>query len=92
MEFYSTFSFDETISDDKIMTKKSIFFRLGGRKHSMTLANFGVGLGLYTEEVLEDEYFEEYFKGGVKNETKITNSALNEFWARVSSQDSLILS
>ena len=74
------------------MTEKSIFFRLGGKKHSMTLAEFGVALGLYTEEAMEDEYFEEYFKGGVRNEVKITNEALNEFWARVSSEDSLILS
>ena len=36
----------------------------------MTLASFGVALGLYTEEDLEDEYFEEYFIGGVRNEIK----------------------
>ena len=70
LEFYSTFAFDETVGDDKIMTEKSIFFRLGGKKHSMTLAEFGVALGLYTEEAMEDEYFEEYFKGGVRNEIK----------------------
>ena len=52
LEIYSTFSFDETIGDDKIMTENSIFFRLGGRKHSMTLARFGVALGLYIEEVV----------------------------------------
>ena len=59
LEFYSTFGFDETVGDDKIMTEKSIFFRLGGKKHSMTLAEFGVALGLYTEEAVEDEYFKE---------------------------------
>lgn len=79
LEFYSTFSFDETLGDDKILTEKSIFFRLGGKKHSMTLANFGVALGLYTEENLEDEYFEDYFIGGVRNEIKINTEALNEF-------------
>ena len=68
LKFYSRYSFDETIGDDKIMTEKSIFFRLGGKKHSLTLASFGVALGLYTEEDLEDEYFEEYFLGGVRNE------------------------
>ena len=46
LEFYSNFSIDETMGDDKIMTEKSIFFSLGGRKHSLTLARFGVALGL----------------------------------------------
>lgn len=50
----------------------------------MTLANFGVALGLYTEENMEGEYFEDYFIGGVRNEIKITTEALDEFWIRVS--------
>ncbi|PWA91390.1 retrotransposon Orf1 [Artemisia annua] len=92
LEFYSTFGFDETLGDDKVMTEKSVYFRLGGKKHSLKLLEFGVALGLYTQEAVEDEYFEEYFIGGVRNEVRITNEALNEFWAKVSTEESLILS
>ncbi|GJZ76054.1 hypothetical protein Tco_0640519 [Tanacetum coccineum] len=46
-EFYSTYDFDEVVTDDELMTKKLIKFRLGGRGHTLTLLEFARRLGLY---------------------------------------------
>ncbi|GKE08828.1 hypothetical protein Tco_1412379, partial [Tanacetum coccineum] len=39
-KFYSAYDFYEVVTDDELMTKKLIKFRLGGRGHTLTLLEF----------------------------------------------------
>ncbi|GKD98603.1 hypothetical protein Tco_1382500, partial [Tanacetum coccineum] len=67
-EFYSTYEFDEVCADDELQTKKIIKFRLGGRAHSLTLLEFARRLGLYQAVELEEDGFNVYFEGGLRND------------------------
>ncbi|GJZ83685.1 hypothetical protein Tco_0648858 [Tanacetum coccineum] len=67
-EFYSTYEFDEVCADYELQTKKIITFRLGGRAHSLTLLEFTRRLGLYQAIELEEDGFNVYFEGGLRND------------------------
>ncbi|GKA61902.1 hypothetical protein Tco_0761421 [Tanacetum coccineum] len=67
-EFYATYEFDETITDEDLMSKKLIKFRLGGRGHTLTILEFSRHLGLYTSDEIHDEGFETYSLGGLRND------------------------
>ncbi|GJT66084.1 hypothetical protein Tco_1017564 [Tanacetum coccineum] len=67
-EFYSTYEFDEVCADDELQSKKIIKFRLGGRAHNLTLLEFSRRLGLYQAVELEEEGFNVYFEGGLRND------------------------
>ncbi|GKD07001.1 hypothetical protein Tco_1186686 [Tanacetum coccineum] len=67
-EFYSTYEFDEVCADDELQSKKIIKFRLGGRAHNLTLLEFARRLGLCQAVELEEEGFNVYFEGGLRND------------------------
>ncbi|GJV27579.1 hypothetical protein Tco_1384027 [Tanacetum coccineum] len=62
--------FREAGSDEEIFTssKKIIKFKLGGRAHNLTLLEFARRLGLYQAVELEEEGFNVYFEGGLRND------------------------
>ncbi|GJX25506.1 hypothetical protein Tco_0231802 [Tanacetum coccineum] len=88
-EFYSTYEFDEVCADDELQTKKIIKFRLGGHAHSFTLLEFARRLGLYQAVELEEDGFNVYFKGGLRNDD---NFNAQDYWLRISREDNLGLS
>ncbi|GJW16149.1 ribonuclease H-like domain-containing protein [Tanacetum coccineum] len=67
-EFYSTYEFDEVCADDELQSKKIIKFILGGRAHSLTLLEFARRLELYQAVELEEDGFNVYFKGDLRND------------------------
>ncbi|GJT14723.1 hypothetical protein Tco_0873429 [Tanacetum coccineum] len=88
-EFYSTYEFDEVVTDEEFMTKKLIKFRLAGRGHSLTLLEFDRRLGLYNSHEIHDGGFEVYFHGGLRNDDHFN---AYEYWLRISSKEELHLS
>ncbi|GKB09213.1 hypothetical protein Tco_0837525 [Tanacetum coccineum] len=76
-EFYSTYEFDEVCADDELQSKKIIKFRLGGRAHNLTLLEFARRLGLYQAVELEEEGFNVYFEGGLRNDD---NFNAHDYW------------
>ncbi|GKD50896.1 retrotransposon ORF1 [Tanacetum coccineum] len=88
-EFYSTYEFDEVCADDELQTKKIIKFRLGGRTHSLTLLEFARRLGLYQAVELEEDGFNVYFEGGLRNDD---NFNAHDYWLSISREDNLGLS
>ncbi|GJZ01009.1 hypothetical protein Tco_0518970 [Tanacetum coccineum] len=85
-EFYSTYEFDEVVTDDELMTKKLIKFRLGGHGHTLTLLKFAQRLSLYHAAKINEEGFEVYFQGGLRS-----NNA-RDYWLSISSEEELHLS
>ncbi|GKA08579.1 hypothetical protein Tco_0687910 [Tanacetum coccineum] len=61
-KFCSTYEFDEVVMDEELITKKLIKFRLGGRRHSLTLLEFARCLGLYHSAEIRKEGFGCIFK------------------------------
>ncbi|GJS80655.1 hypothetical protein Tco_0730536 [Tanacetum coccineum] len=88
-KFYSTYEFEEVCADDELQTKKIIKFRLGGRAHNLTLLEFARRLGLYQVIVLEEEGFNVYFEGGLRNDD---NFNAQDYWLSISREDNLGLS
>ncbi|GJX04202.1 ribonuclease H-like domain-containing protein [Tanacetum coccineum] len=88
-EFYSTYEFDEVCADDELQSKKIIKFRLGGRAHNLTLLEFARRLGLYQAVKLEEEGFNVYFEGGLRNDD---NFNAQDYWLSISREDNLGLS
>ncbi|GJZ78656.1 hypothetical protein Tco_0643493, partial [Tanacetum coccineum] len=70
--------FDEVCADDELQTKKIIKFRLGGRAHKLTLLEFARRLGLYQAVKLEEDGFNVYFEGGLRNETNFEGDPQND--------------
>ncbi|GJY97214.1 hypothetical protein Tco_0514124, partial [Tanacetum coccineum] len=88
-EFYATYEFEEEGTDEELTSKKLIKFRLRGRAHSLTILEFARHLGFYTNNEIQDEGFETYFHGGLRNNDHFN---ANEYWLSISSEDELILS
>ncbi|GJS06103.1 hypothetical protein Tco_0362899, partial [Tanacetum coccineum] len=88
-EFYSTYEFDEVCADDELQTKKIIKFRLGERAHSLTLLEFACRLGLYQAVELEEDGFNVYFEGGLRNDE---NFNAQDYWLSISRESNLSLS
>ncbi|GJS45689.1 hypothetical protein Tco_0595810 [Tanacetum coccineum] len=88
-EFYATFEFDEAVPNDELMTKKVIKFRLCGRAHSLSVLDFAKCLGLYSNVEIQDDGFETYFLGGLKNDDHFN---ANQYWLSISSDEDLTLS
>ncbi|GJW37359.1 hypothetical protein Tco_0060279 [Tanacetum coccineum] len=61
LEFFSTLYFDKDVDRTNLMKEKCIWFRLCGHEHILTLPEFAVVLGLFTEEEVEHRLFEVYF-------------------------------
>ncbi|GKC40980.1 hypothetical protein Tco_1053364 [Tanacetum coccineum] len=88
-EFYSTYEFDEVCVDDELQTKKIIKFRLGGHTHCLTLLEFSRRLRLYQAVELEEDGFNVYFEGGLRNDD---NFNAQDYWLSISQEDNLGLS
>ncbi|GJZ13875.1 hypothetical protein Tco_0549105 [Tanacetum coccineum] len=69
------------VTDDELMTKKLIKFRLGGRGHTLTLLEFARRLGLYHSAEISDGGFEVYFQGGVLLLSYAIQIGIAEMWA-----------
>ncbi|GJV24759.1 hypothetical protein Tco_1377454 [Tanacetum coccineum] len=76
-------------TDDELQTKKIIKFRLGRRAHSSTLLEFAQILGLYQAVELEEDGFNVYFEGGLRNDD---NFNTQDYWLSISREDNLGLS
>ncbi|GJV57370.1 hypothetical protein Tco_1458375 [Tanacetum coccineum] len=50
LEFFSTLYFDKDVDRNNLMKEKCIWFRLCGHEHILTLPEFAVVLGLFTED------------------------------------------
>ncbi|GJZ83240.1 ribonuclease H-like domain-containing protein [Tanacetum coccineum] len=85
-EFYSTYKFDKVCADDDFQTKKIIKFRLGGHAYSLTLLEFAQRLGLYQAVELEEDGFNVYFEGGLRNDD---NFNAQDYWLSISREDNL---
>ncbi|GKE21428.1 hypothetical protein Tco_1432940 [Tanacetum coccineum] len=88
-EFYSTYEFDEVVTDDELMTKKLIKFKLAGRGHTLTLLEFARRLSLYHYDEINEEGFEVYFQGGLRSDE---NFNARDYWLSISSDEELHLS
>ncbi|GJR82270.1 hypothetical protein Tco_0153055 [Tanacetum coccineum] len=78
--------FDEVCADDELQSKKIIKFRLGGRAHSLTLLEFAQRLGLYQAVELEEDGFNVYFKGDLRNDD---NFNAQDYWLSISREDAI---
>ncbi|GKD28134.1 hypothetical protein Tco_1234348 [Tanacetum coccineum] len=76
-------------SNEEIFTSKIIKFRLGGRAHGLTLLEFARRLGLYHVDELEEDYFNVYFKGGLRSDDHFN---AQDYWLSISPEDNLGLS
>ncbi|GJU55727.1 hypothetical protein Tco_1229441 [Tanacetum coccineum] len=81
--------FDKVCADDELQTKKIIKFRLDGRAHSLTLLEFARRLGLYQAAELEEDGFNVYFEGGLRNDD---NFNAQDYWLSISRGDNIGLS
>ncbi|GKB88948.1 hypothetical protein Tco_0961220 [Tanacetum coccineum] len=88
-EFYATYEFDETFTDEELMSRKVIKFRLGGCGHTLTILEFARHLGLHSSDEIQDDGFETYFYGGLRNDDHFN---VNQYWSEISSENALILS
>ncbi|GJT12766.1 hypothetical protein Tco_0859808 [Tanacetum coccineum] len=82
-------SFNEVCADYELQTKKIIKFRLGGRAHILTLLEFTQRLGLHQAVELEEDGFNVYFEGGLRNDD---NFNAQDYWLSISREDNLGLS
>ncbi|GKB01825.1 hypothetical protein Tco_0829869 [Tanacetum coccineum] len=81
--------FDEVCADDELQSKKIIKFRLGGHAHSLTLLEFARRLGLYQAVELEEDGFNVYFEGGLRNDDNFNSQ---DYWLSISREENLSLS
>ncbi|GJZ91919.1 hypothetical protein Tco_0663984 [Tanacetum coccineum] len=88
-EFYATYEFDETVTDEDLMLKKVIKFRLRGRGHTLTILEFARRLGLYISDEVQDDGFDTYFRGGLRSDDHFD---VNQYWLEISSENELIMS
>nr|GEY37088.1 hypothetical protein [Tanacetum cinerariifolium] len=57
-----------SFTDEELMSKKLIKFRLGGHGHTLTILELARRLGLYISDEIHDEGFDTYFLGGLRND------------------------
>ncbi|GJZ40093.1 hypothetical protein Tco_0586656 [Tanacetum coccineum] len=80
LEFFSTLYFDRDMDRNNLMKDKCIWFRLCGHEHILTLPEFAVVLGLFTEKEVEHRLFEVYF-GKLEVDDKQFDH--KDYWTRV---------
>ncbi|GKE24427.1 hypothetical protein Tco_1435939, partial [Tanacetum coccineum] len=56
-EYFATYEFDGEVTDEELISKKLIKFRLGGHGHSLSLLEFARHLGLYNSAKIHEEGF-----------------------------------
>ncbi|GKB18748.1 hypothetical protein Tco_0852671 [Tanacetum coccineum] len=77
------------VTNEELITKKLIKFKLGGRGPSLTLLQFARRLGLYHSAQICEEGFEVYFQGGLRSDEHFNARG---YWLSISSEDKLNLS
>ncbi|GJX00495.1 retrovirus-related pol polyprotein from transposon TNT 1-94 [Tanacetum coccineum] len=80
LEFFSTLYFDKNVDRNNLMKEKCIWFRLCGHEHILTLPEFAVVLGLFTEDEVKHHLFEVYF-GKLEVDDKQFDH--KDYWTRV---------
>ncbi|GJV10997.1 hypothetical protein Tco_1352538 [Tanacetum coccineum] len=80
LKFFSTLYFDKDVDRNNLMKEKCIWFRLCGHEHILTLPEFAVVLGLFTEDEVEHRLFEVYF-GRLEVDDKQFDH--KDYWTRV---------
>ncbi|GJU34302.1 hypothetical protein Tco_1182656 [Tanacetum coccineum] len=78
--FFSTFYFDKDVNRNNLMMEKCIWFRLCGHEHILTLLEFAIMLGLFTEDEVKHRLFEGYF-GRLEVDDKQFDH--KDYWTRV---------
>ena len=76
----------EKVTDVGVTTNEFLNFRLGGRKHEVTLFEFGNLLWLNSDTNLSNKDFKFLVITGVRN---INNFDAHEFWKRISTEEKL---
>ncbi|GKC58761.1 hypothetical protein Tco_1086359 [Tanacetum coccineum] len=71
------------MTDDELMTKKVIKFRLRGQGHTLTLLKFARRLCLYHAAEINEEGFEVYFQGGLRSDE---NFNARDYWLSIHSE------
>ncbi|GJY28031.1 hypothetical protein Tco_0403798, partial [Tanacetum coccineum] len=84
LEFFSTLYFDKDVDRNNLIKEKCIWFRLCGHEHILTLPEFAVVLGLFTEDEVEHRLFEVYF-GRLEVDDKQFDH--KDYWNRVASRE-----
>ncbi|GJV29744.1 hypothetical protein Tco_1386192 [Tanacetum coccineum] len=79
----------EIEANEEKATKKVIKFRLCGRAHSLSVLDFARRLGLYTSAKIQDDGFETYFLGSLRNDNHFN---ADQYWLSISSEEELLLS
>ncbi|GJS36356.1 hypothetical protein Tco_0534738 [Tanacetum coccineum] len=80
LEFFSTLYFDKDVDRNNLMKEKCIWFRLCGHEHILTLQEFAVVLGLFTEDEVKHRLFEVFF-GRLEVDDKQFDH--KDYWTRV---------
>ncbi|GKA06425.1 kinase-like domain-containing protein [Tanacetum coccineum] len=80
LEFFSTLYFDKNVDRNNLMKEKCIWFRLCGHEHILTLPEFAILLGLFTEDEVKHRLFKVYFG---KLEVDYKQFDHKDYWTRV---------
>nr|GFA73770.1 hypothetical protein [Tanacetum cinerariifolium] len=80
LEFFSTMYFERGVDRTKLMTEKSVWFRLCGQEHVLTLLEFAVLLGLCKPSELDHRLFAIYFSRLEVGDKLFDH---NEYWKKI---------
>ncbi|GJT63684.1 hypothetical protein Tco_1015164 [Tanacetum coccineum] len=80
LELFSTLYFDKDMDRNNLIKEKCKWFRLCGHEHILTLLEFAVVLGLFTEDEVKHHLFEVYF-GRLEVDDKQFDH--KDYWTRV---------
>ncbi|GKB54770.1 retrovirus-related pol polyprotein from transposon TNT 1-94, partial [Tanacetum coccineum] len=80
LELFSTMYFDKDVDKINLMKEKCIWFRLCGNEHILTLPEFAVVLGLFTEDEVNHQFFGVHF-GKLEVDDRQFNH--REYWTKV---------
>ena len=86
LEFLCSMQMKERITDVGAMTDKFLTFRLGGKKHEVTLFELGNLLGLYSDKDLSNKDFKFLIITGVRNKSSFD---AHGYWKQISTEDNL---
>ncbi|GJU07229.1 hypothetical protein Tco_1123659 [Tanacetum coccineum] len=77
----------KTITDEELMSRKVIKFRLGGCSHRLTILEFACCLGLYSSDEIQDDGFETYFLKGLRNDDHSMLTSIGQIEVRMIGYD-----
>ena len=81
LEFYSTFEMKPGYASNTVAEEWAVRFRLGGRRHALTFAEFGYACGLFTRvEADNQELMEQYFRHAHRRAVNRSEEGINISW------------